>query len=268
MRYLLYWFLACATGAQAYVIPEIGANRAAIVGELGQPIGTIVLKEKELLHYPQGEITLENGIATRVEMVSEAQFAARQEKLEYERAQWAQRSAELAAQNKAEGEQIKAMKINSPAFAQLPARQQLAYWQNFQAQYPGVDVLAQISNAQDIYQAELAEIRKEQELVALKSRIAQAEKETAQAELEAQRLSNQINTRSQYGLRYYTTSAHRPSYTYCPPRTVTVYSNGHKQTYSTAKKQVPRSPHWFNYQDNGISLSGSTSAVQLLFNQR
>ena len=253
--------LLLSSFVQAYTLPLIGTDKSSIIAELGEPDGTVAMRDKQLLLYPQGEITIQNGQAIKVNMMAEAAFIAHQAKLKIERAEWAERSALLAAANQAQGEQIKATKLNSAAFAQLPARNQLAFWNEFQFAYPNVDVRTQVSDADDVYQAELAEMRAKEELSQLKAQIAEAEKATAEAELEAQKLRNALNRRPQYGLRYYTDPVIQ-RHVYYPRQKVTVYSNG--KTHRSNNYCWDLRQHQTTASRHQLSLSNSSGSFRLL----
>ena len=209
--------------------PREGHTTEQVIEHLGDPIGTIELREKTLLLYPRGEITLRNGIVASVDLLDPEEFEAEQAILREERAAWLLRQKRNLEKQKAQGEAIRTEKMQSPAFAALPAKERVDFWREFQIRYPQVEVDHQISAALESYQEEIAELRSQQRIAELEKRVAAAEKEAAEARLAAEKLrreSAKLQQRQNYGLRYYTDPAipsHR--YYYRPP-TVTIYSRG------------------------------------------
>lgn len=206
-------------------MPQVGASKSEIQTALGEPIGRISYNDKVILLYPQGDITLRNDRASQVDIKPESVYLAEQAHLEKERGKWALQQARLSEKRAIEGEKLKSAKLKSADFAALPAKNRANYWQSFKNRYPEVDVTEELSDAMDSYQLEVAEIRRQQELNDLKSKIAEAEKARAEAELEAQRLRNSLNTSRGFGLRYYTTTPRvhcNPPY---KPPTITIHSN-------------------------------------------
>ncbi len=213
---------------------ETGQSTAQVIEALGKPMGTIELREKTLLLYPQGEVTLKEGRVTEVDLMSDEQFAADQERLRREREEWLADQARLEAAHIAEGEAIRADKMKSRAFAALPAKDKVDYWRSFQIRYPAVDVSSEIARALESYETELEELRSQQRIAELEARVAQAEREAAAARLETDKLreeSERTESRSRYGLRYYTDPViPHNRYLYRPP-TITIYSNGKTTTH-------------------------------------
>ncbi|WPJ94802.1 hypothetical protein SH580_15320 [Coraliomargarita algicola] len=206
---------------------QTGHSTEQVIEKLGKPIGTIELREKALLLYPQGEITLKHGLVTEVELMSEAEFEADQERLRLEREKWVLDQERRRAARTQEGEAIRSEKMTSRAFTALPAKDRVDYWRSFQIRYPSVDVSEQIATALASYQTELEELRSQQKIAELEARVAQAEKEAAAARLEAEKLRKETENQrrsANYGLRYYTDPViTNPRYYYRPPK-VTIYT--------------------------------------------
>lgn len=195
---------------------------------LGKPVGTIELREKTLLLYPRGEVTLKEDKVVAVDLMTAEQFAADQARLEAERIQWAEQQEMMAAEHKATGEALKMEKLKSAAFHKKPAKEQIDYWRRFESTYPEVNVGEEIAAALEAYQKELDELKSQQRIAELEARVAQAEKEAATARLETERLRKETEKTKQqtyYGLRYYTEPVVHPRYHYRPP-TITIYSDG------------------------------------------
>lgn len=215
---------------------ELGQTREQAIAALGKPIGLIELTDKMLLLYPQGELTLRDGKITEIDLMTETEFAANQEQLKLEREQWRLQQQELAAARLEEGEALKAYKMQSGAFAKLPAKDQVDYWRSFQIRFPEVDVVDQIARALQGYEVELTELKSQQRIAELEARVALAEKAAAAASLETEKLRQQSAAQrdSNYGLRVYTTMPyHNRNYYYRPP-TITIYSNGETRSFPSS----------------------------------
>jgi hypothetical protein len=204
-----------------------------VIDALGEPVGTIELREKTLLLYPQGEVTLKRDQVTEIDLMSEEQFQADQARLQREREEWLVEQERRAAARIKEGEALRAEKTQSSAFAALPARDRVDYWRRFQTRYPEVDVSPQVASAVESYQTELEELRTQQRIAELEARVAKAEKEAATARLETEKLreaTERAEQRRNYGLRYYTDPVIRDHRYYYRPPTITIFSNGNGGT--------------------------------------
>jgi len=210
---------------------KVGDDLETTLATIGKPIGTIELREKTLLLYPEGEVVLKNDAVVEIDLMSEAEFEAEQKRLQREREEWLAEQARLKKAHSEEGLAIRSAKRSSSAFAALPANERVEYWRNFQIHYPSVDVSEELARALESYQTELAELRSQEQIAQLEARVAQAEKEAANARLETQRLkeaTERTRQSTRYGLRYYYDPVIQPRYIYRPP-TVTIFSNGKKQ---------------------------------------
>ncbi|MGJ8654261.1 MAG: hypothetical protein ACSHX8_13460 [Opitutaceae bacterium] len=224
-------FLAFALSMNAEPI-KIGDNLETTLEQLGKPMGTIELRDKTLLLYPQGEITLKNDKVSDVDLMDDAEFEADQERLRIEREEWLAQKAKLDAERIENGKQIKAAKISSSAFAALPAKDRVDYWRSFQIRFPEIDVSEEIGTALQSYQVELAELKSQHQIAELEARIAVAEKEAAEARLEAEKARDEATAQRRVDSRrflYYTDPVVNRPYYYCPP-TVTIHSNGSVNT--------------------------------------
>lgn len=222
--------LMIVTVSMAYTIPPVGSDAASIEAQLGEPIGTIALRDKVIYLYPQGEITLKEGRAVDVDLMTLTEFEADQKRLEAERQEWEAEQAALSTERQALGEAVKADKLSSVRFNGLPPDERAQYWRNFQKTYPEVDVSEELESALETYRAELAELRKERQLAEMQARVAQAEKEAEAARQESQRLKNQLDARTRYyGLRSYTDPVVDRRYYYRPPTIVIHAGNSETQ---------------------------------------
>lgn len=216
---------------------DVGDDLKTTLAKLGKPVGTIELREKTLLLYPEGEVVLKDDAVVEFDLMSEAEFEAEQARLQKEREEWLADQARRKEARKTEGIAIRAAKRGSQAFASLPAKDRVDYWRSFQIRYPSLDVSEELAGALESYQTELAELKSQQQIARLETRVAKAEQEAATARLETQRLKEETErTRrsTRYGLRYYHDPVVQPRYIYRPP-TVTIFSNGQKHEVKTKK---------------------------------
>jgi len=224
-----------------------GLSLKETIQTLGEPAGLIELRDKTLLLYPRGEVTLRDDIVVEFDLMTEEAFAADQARLKREREEWLMQQEKLAEARKEEGKAIKAAKLSSSAFAALPAKDRVDYWRSFQIRYPDIDVSEQIASALEGYESELTELRSQQRIAELEARVAAAEREAAAARLEAEKLREETKTVSdrRYGLRYYTDPVIRRNYYYKPP-TITIHSNG----TVTKTKNLEDRKNYYRFDDN------------------
>ena len=209
---------------------EVGQSLEQTIETLGNPIGIIELRDKTLLLYPQGEVTLRDEKVSDIDLMSDAQFAADQERLRLERENWLSQQEKLSTARLKQGEDLKAYKRQSSTFALLPAKDQVDYWRSFQIRFPEVDVAGEIARALEGYEIELTELKNQHKIAELETRVALAEQQAATARLETEKLRDETaaRSRSNFGLRSYTTPYN--NYYYRPP-TITIYPNKSKVTH-------------------------------------
>jgi hypothetical protein len=229
---------------------KLGDNLEQTINTHGKPMGTIELRDKTLLLYPEGEITLRDDLVTEIDLMTDEQFAADQERLQREREEWLYLQERLSVARIEEGKKLKKFKISSHAFAELPAKDRVDYWRSFQIRYPEIDASTEIANALEGYEAELQELKSQQRYAELEARVARAEKETAAARVETEKLRDEAEARSKtnYGLRYYIDPVIQSNRYYYRPPTVTIYSNGTTTTHHNHQNR-----YWENtnhYWDN------------------
>ncbi|MEM1222389.1 MAG: hypothetical protein AAGH40_06460 [Verrucomicrobiota bacterium] len=222
---------------------SLGDSLEKTIETLGKPIGTIELRDKSLLLYPEGEVTLKADIVTNIDLMTSEEFAADQARLQKEREEWQMLQEKRKAAHNAEGEALKAARLSSQTFARLPAKDRVDFWRRFQARYPDLDASNQLASALEGYELELSELRKQQQIAELEARVARAEQEAVAAKLETERLREEVanqRTRTNYGLRYYTSPVFTPRYYYKPP-TVTIYTDNHSPQKSKRQFQWEKS---------------------------
>jgi hypothetical protein len=209
---------------------EVGQSLEHTIATLGNPIGIIELRDKTLLLYPQGEVTLRDEKISDIDLMSDAQFAADQERLRLEREDWLIEQEKRSAARLKQAKNLKAYKRQSSTFAALPAKDRVDYWRSFQIRFPELDVADEIARALEGYEIELTELQNQQKIAELETRVALAEQQAAAARLETEKLRNETaaRSRSNFGLRSYTTPYN--NYYYRPP-TITIYPNKNKVTH-------------------------------------
>ncbi|TVP78510.1 MAG: hypothetical protein EA353_08180 [Puniceicoccaceae bacterium] len=224
---------------------KLGYTVEQVIEALGKPMGSIEMSDKSRLLYPRGDVTLTDGLVSDFDLMDPAAYAAEQARLSREREEWLADQEKREAAREAEGRALRAERMQSQAFASLPAKHRVDFWRNFQARYPSIDVSEQIATALEGYKVELAELRSRERISELEARVARAEREAAAARLETEKLrkeAEQTRNSTRYGLRHYTYPV-IPSPHY-RPRTVTIFTNG--QTRTT--HQHLQNPHWQHWQ--------------------
>lgn len=247
---------------------KIGQTLEETLELLGKPMGLIELREKTLLLYPQGEVTLKNDRVSAIDLMSQEAFEADQERLKKEREEWVLQKKMEAEKRIEEGKQLKAFKLQSSAFAALPAKDRVDYWRSYQIRFPEIDVSEQIASALEGYETELTELKAQQRIAELEARVAHAEKEAALARLEAQKAQSEAEANKNnryYGLRYYTDPVIDRRYYYRPP-TVTIYTDGNGNTTTHQHKQRNK-VKWY-YNNGQTNNDGTAERVTRILNSK
>lgn len=165
--------------------PVSGANRKEVTDDLGQPTGRLTVGNREVLMYPRGRVTLENGLVTEVSLKNVEVYAAEEARRiaaeTLRREAVAKRAAELAANRKAGAEALEKL-VNEPRWAGLSADDRLEILARFAKTNPDADVSFELGLATRRRERELAERRRIDELEA---RVAAAESRAAAAESRA-----------------------------------------------------------------------------------
>ncbi len=236
---------------------EIGQTREQIIEALGKPQGEINLPDKILLLYPEGEITIHEGVASQIALMSDKQFAQDQERLKKERAEWAIQQKKLAADRIKAGEELKAYKLQNSTFAALPAKDRVEYWRSFQTKFPQVDVSEEIARALESYQAEIAELKNQQRIAELEVSVAKAQKEAEAARLETAKLREETKARndtSNFRLREY----YSPQPYYYPTPRIIIHSRNYKK-----KGLIEHyNPDRWNYKNYNLPQQRSQTTIQ------
>lgn len=229
---------------------EIGQTQKQTIEALGKPQGVINLNDKILLLYAEGEVTIRDGAVSKIDLMSDAQFAQDQERLKQERAEWVVQQEKLVADRIQAGEKLKAFKLQNSTFAALPAKDRIDYWRSFQIKFPQVDVSAEIARALESYQTEIAELKTQQRIAELETSVALAQKETEAARLETEKLREATKARndaSNFRIRdYYTT----PYYNY-PAQRIIIHSKNYQ-------KRKVYNPNCWDYKNFNLPFQRST----------
>jgi len=207
---------------------EIGQTQEQAVEALGKPEGIIDLGDKTRLLYPEGEVTIREGVIVEIDLMSDEQFAKDQERAKQQHAEWVVQQEKLAADRIKAGEKLKAFKLQSSTFAALPAKDRVEYWRGFQVKFPQVDVSPEIARALESYQAEIAELKTQQRIAELETSVAQAKKETEAARLETAKLREATEARndaSNFRIREY----YSPQPYYYPTPRIIIHSNNYQK---------------------------------------
>ncbi|MFQ3226135.1 MAG: hypothetical protein ACI8Z5_002405 [Lentimonas sp.] len=232
---------------------EMGLTKEQTIEAMGKPQGVIHLPDKTLLLYAEGEITIRDSAVSKIDLMSDAQFAQDQERAKQERAEWAVQQEKLAADRIKAGEKLKAYKLQNSTFAALPAKDRIDYWRSFQIKFPQVDVSPEIASALASYQIEIAELKTQQRIAELKTSVALAQKETEVARLETEKLRAETKARndaSNYRLR----DDYTPSYNY-PPQRIIIHSNHYE------KRKIYDKECW-NYKNFNLPQQRSRTTTQ------
>lgn len=142
---------------------EAGWSREEVVQRLGKPGGTLSAGRTEFLHYRRGMVELRGGYVVGSTVVSEAEYEQRREEARREaearRERAEARRQELIRQGTAEKQRV----LADGSVARRAPADQVAYWKRLAATYPGVDIAAELAEAE----RKLAEAeRRRQELAA------------------------------------------------------------------------------------------------------
>ena len=236
---------------------EVGQTQQQATEALGKPQGEINLPDKTLLLYPEGEITIHEGVVSKIDLMSDQQFAQDQERQKREHEEWVIQQEKLEADRIAAGEKLKAYKLQNSTFAALPAKDRVEYWRSFQAKFPQVDVSEEIARALESYQAEIAELKNQQRIAELEVEVAQAQKKAEEARLETAKLREETEARndaSNFRLREY----YSPQpYFYHTPRIII-----HSRNYQNKGIIEHYNPDRWNYNNYKLPQQRSNTTIQ------
>jgi hypothetical protein len=159
--------------------------------KLGAPRGQAESGGRLLLYYERGEVELQDGVVTRVALLSrdahEAESARRAAEAQSLREAEEIRRARL----RAEGEALKARQLADPDFRGASAARQVAFWEDFVRRYPDVPgheelLLARLRLAEQ-RQQERREAENTERFARLEARLAESEARALAAEQRPER---------------------------------------------------------------------------------
>ena len=111
-----------------------GASREEVRATLGVPSGQLLLGGRQVLYFERGEVELQNGSVTRVNLRSLEEHAiltAREQRMREDR-------DTRRAQSVAEGTALRDRKLADPTFLSAPVSYQVIFWEDFARRYPAV----------------------------------------------------------------------------------------------------------------------------------
>ena len=152
-----------------------GETFEQVVLKLGEPKGKITGGRWTTYYYDRGTVDFLTGRVDRVLLITPEEarekIAAREKEEEAMRQQAEAERVRVMTAGKAQLEKV----LGDKAFAASPPAIQLAYWTDFQKQYPGIDVSAPIAEATKRLEVSKEENSKVSELVALNNRASEIE---------------------------------------------------------------------------------------------
>ncbi len=177
------------SGAAPVAAPSVepGDDRAAVIAELGPPVGAIHLADEELLYFDRGSVRLRGGVVTEARLVTaeEARRRRAAEAAAAARAAAARRAE--SARRQAEGEALLRLWLDDPAFRAAPLVEQAERWKEFARRYPEVEIAAYLSDVTRRMDEQKAREDQERRIAMLEFRAMQAEQAAQAAEAHASR---------------------------------------------------------------------------------
>jgi hypothetical protein len=157
-----YLALVISTGSVLMATDlQPGASLEEVRVALGMPSGQLLLGGRQVLYFERGEVELQKGMVTRVNLRSPEEHAilrARDERLRVER-------EASRGQMRAEGTVLRERKLADPAFQAAPLAYQVAFWEDFSRRYPEVSCTEPLMLARLRLSEQLEENRRREELV-------------------------------------------------------------------------------------------------------
>lgn len=166
---------ACVFGADLSAVAVKGDTAEQVIQKLGPPKGQVKGGLRTTYYYDRGTVDFVTGRVTRAFLVTaeeaKEKIAAREKEEEEMRNRAAAERERVAAAGQAQREKMLADK----AFTSSPPATRLAYWEDFQKQYPGIDISAPVSKAKTELEVVTQENGQVKELLALNTRAAEIE---------------------------------------------------------------------------------------------
>lgn len=142
---LVFWVLLSGSSLALAVAP--GDSLQDMQKELGSPNGMVSIGEAAIYFYDRGEVSLKHGRVHEVNLMTENELVAKQERDARRSALLQEIAIERRAENEAVGLALKQSKVDSPGFQSLPASERVAYWRHFKLRYPTVPVDLELTAA-------------------------------------------------------------------------------------------------------------------------
>lgn len=142
---LVFWMAAAGSSIGLAVAP--GDSAQDIQKELGPPNGMVAIGQAAIYFYDRGEVALQNGRVSDVNLMTEDELVAKQERDARRSALLQEIAIERRAESEAEGFALKQSQVDSPGFQSLPASERVAYWRHFKLKYPTVPIDLELTAA-------------------------------------------------------------------------------------------------------------------------
>ena len=154
MKAPVLW-LALAVSTTSLVAAEVapGVSLDEALATLGAPRGRLQVGSRNLMYYERGEIEVQAGRVTRVDLRTPEEHAALLARAEQQRGERETRRREWLAAGEAERDR----KLADENFRAAPLAYQVSYWQNFARRYPDVSIAEPLTIARLKYNEQLAE---------------------------------------------------------------------------------------------------------------
>ena len=165
---------------------QLGNSIEEVRAALGMPKGQVRVGARQLLYFDRGEVELQSGSVSRINLLSVEAQAALAIRRAAQTARIREEQEILRVRLTAEGEALLARKLADRSFQSAPVAYQVAFWEDFARRYPGVPVTDQLMVAR----SRLAELREQlriqteqaERLADLEARVREAEARASEAE--------------------------------------------------------------------------------------
>lgn len=174
-----------------------GDSREAVIREMGQPAGLLRAQDREWLSWPRGRVELKDGLVVAIDLLTPRELDAKLQREAAEAAAAQQAARERKQKQDEEGRQVFARLLSSETVREASPARQVALWEDFMRNYPGVDATEPYLAALSRLDKELARARDQEEMERLRAEAQAATWRALDAEREAQRAR---------AVRYYTYS--------------------------------------------------------------
>lgn len=158
-----------------------GDTLEQVKAALGRPTGEISVRDKQVLFYDRGHVTLVDGKVIGSDLISREEAAKLEEMHERQRKEATRRAEEADRERITRAREVKEERLRNPAFRASSPQTRLYFWQDFQRRYPEVDVSLELSAADAEYRAQLDREAEERRLAELEERVIRAERDARDA---------------------------------------------------------------------------------------